>query len=493
MAADSEGSPAISSSIPRTNLAVRRTLVCALATAACFHIALLVPYAAYAILGFFIGLIQLARMNNARHAFSWGIALGWMIYVPHLAFFWKVFVLGGTTDTAKIIGAIVVFALWTVLPIWLGLFLGLAAWLRRWSPPILWIWLIPAVWTGIEYFRGELYPLKFSWLSAGYMFAQSPWMIPLGVLGMYGVGFALLLLATVTVWGWKRSRVGTGLLLVGALYALVFLGSVFAARADVPKPGLVRLPIGGVQLEGASNQEILKYLDRLISEYPETELCVLSEYTFQGPVPKPIRAWCREHKRYLVAGGKDLLDSTNFYNTVFVVGPDGQEVFKQAKSVPIQFFRDGLPASEQRVWHAPWGILGFCICYDLGYTRVTDELVKQGAQAIIAPTMDVADWGGYQHRLHARVAPIRAAEYGIPIFRLTSSGISQQVFASGKVQASRPFPGQGAILAATLDLNGNGSRPLDRWFAPACVWVTGITAFVAILASLGRERRSWRA
>ncbi len=46
-------------------------------------------------------------------------------------------------------------------------------------------------------------------------------------------------------------------------------------------------------------------------------------------------------------------------------------VFKQAKSVPIEFFQDGRPAAEQRLWHSPWGNLGICICYDLSYSRVT--------------------------------------------------------------------------------------------------------------------------
>ena len=53
--------------------------------------------------------------------------------------------------------------------------------------------------------------------------------------------------------------------------------------------------------------------------------------------------------------------------------------------------------------------------------------------------MDVADWGRHQHELHARVAPVRAAEYGIPIFRLASSGISQGVNRPGRFNPARRF------------------------------------------------------
>ena len=132
----------------------------------------------------------------------------------------------------------------------------------------------------------------------------------------------------------------------------------------------------------------------------------------------------------------------NFYNTAFVVGPDGTVVFRQVKTVPIQFLKDGLPAPEQKLWDSPWGKIGICICYDLSYTRVTDRLVRLGAQALIVPTMDMMEWGEAQHKLHARVAPVRAAEYGIPIFRLASSGISQCVDRTGRVHGYRSLPGR---------------------------------------------------
>jgi apolipoprotein N-acyltransferase len=83
--------------------------------------------------------------------------------------------------------------------------------------------------------------------------------------------------------------------------------------------------------------------------------------------------------------------------------------------------------------------------------------------------MDVADWGKRQHELHARVGPVRAAEYQVPIFRLASSGISQAIGASGTLLASAPFPGQGSMLFANLPLRGSGRVPYDRWLALVCV------------------------
>ena len=122
---------------------------------------------------------------------------------------------------------------------------------------------------------------------------------------------------------------------------------------------------------------------------------------------------------------------------------------------------------------------------------MTDELVRQGAQMLIVPTMDVADWGRHQHELHARVAPVRAAEYRIPIFRVASSGISQGVNQRGAVQSQAPFPGEGEMLFFGVNLSSGrrGSLPLDRWLAPFCVVVTGGFAVWLVVNSY-QERKN---
>ena len=229
--------------------------------------------------------------------------------------------------------------------------------------------------------------------------------------------------------------------------------------------------------------DIISNLNRIVANKTTTELVVLSEYTLDGEVPDKIKQWCRKNQKYLVIGGKDPAPKANFYNTAYVVGPKGDIIFRQVKSVPIQFFKDGLPAPEQNIWNSPWGAIGICVCYDFSYTRVTDKLVRLGAQALVVPTMDVTDWGLRQHRLHSRVAPVRSAEYGIPAIRVASSGISQITDRSGNVTSSGGFPGQGDIISGQLTLGAGGSIPWDRWLA----WIAcGITAFVMLFLCLRR-------
>ncbi len=431
---------------------------------ACFHAAytsIRFPAAGLLIFGYAFGLVKLTDQSSVRRAFCFGLAAGFLCYAPQLFFFWRIF------NAAAIV-------LWLVLAFWVGLFAAIVCGcIRRWGK-IKTAWLIPFIWTGIEYFRSELYYLKFSWLNVGYALSHFS-ILSFNFWGMYGIGF--LAFAIAAMFFSLRSRIAVPIILSIA-GILLFFSAITWAEPLRPKISLV-----GVQMEFPPEAILPKILDQALAKNTNAPIFVLSEYTLDGPVPDSLKNWCREHSRFLVVGGKDYVTNDVYYNTAFVVGTNGEIVFKQAKSVPIQFFHDGLPAPEQKVWNSPWGKIGICVCYDLSYTRVTDELVWQGAQLLIVPTMDVEDWGRHQHELHSRVAPVRAAEYGIPIFRVASSGISQAVTGGGFVVAQTAIPGIGEIFSAQLRLPMRGALPLDRYLAPLCVGVTGIVTILLLLLS----------
>jgi apolipoprotein N-acyltransferase len=449
-------------------------LVWTVVGAVSFHAAYAWAGASYAIVVYLFALVQLARAGTSRKAYYCGLAVGLAIAVGRLDFFWRIFSAGAV-------------GLWYVYAFWVGLFVALAgACLRRFGSPRGWL-LIPFLWTGLEYFRSELYYLRFSWLNPGYTFGVAPWMAPLGRMGMYGTGYVLVCIACGAAFLWPKSRVRAVALLAAGAGGIWLWGLVGGAQ-ERPVTGTVH--VAGVQMECPSEREVLLGLEELVRNHPEAELIVLSECTFTEPVPAKVKDWCRKSRRYLVVGGQDPAAGNKYYNTAFVIGPDGEVVFRQVKCVPIQFFKDGLPAAEQRLWDSPWGKMGLCICYDLSYTRVTDRLVRLGALALIVPTMDNLGWGCRQHELHARVAPVRAAEYGLPIFRVASSGISQWVDRSGRVVAAAPCPGVGETVSGTLELRGPGGLPLDRRLAPVSTLVAGAT--LCWLGALALVRRCAR-
>jgi apolipoprotein N-acyltransferase len=398
---------------------------------------------------------RLAWVKSSRVAFYVGLAIGFTIASIHLQF------MRGLFGPASI-------GLWAIFGIWIAFYLLLARIVvGRW-PRYGALW-IPVLWMGFEYFRSELYYLRFAWLTPGFALSHAEW-VKFAALGTYGFSFAVLS-ALAVLQAFKRDRPG----IMAAFLFLAFVpGSLGTTTAEGPF-------IVGIQLEGASEQEVLDAIDRALRDCPDLDIVTLSEYAFDDEIPTSVRSWCREHGKYLVAGGKELLDgSGRFIDTVFVVSPAGEVLFQQGKSVPVQFFNDGLPAREQTVWESPWGKIGIAICYDLSYSRVIDRLVEAGAQALIIPTMDAQDWGEAEHRLHARTAPVRAREYGIPIFRLASSGISQLVDARGRVVASTNFPGQGERLEGRPTMGAAGRLPIDRYIAvPAVVAAVGLLVYLA--------------
>jgi apolipoprotein N-acyltransferase len=471
-------SPAIRSALPGpfSPISAWRALAWVAGGVAAFHLAYSSARLSGLVIAYLFALIQLARVRSGRQAFYFGLAAGLLCAAPQLNCFWVLF---GPSAVA----------LWLVLGFWLGLFVVLARLCFVRFGDIRGALAVPFLWMGLEYFRSELYYLRFSWLNIGYAFSGSTLTPLFHWSGMYGLGFlAAGFAVALSVLRPAPARLaGLGLALV--------IGVLLPGYSPVPKtalPGGKGIRVAGVQLEFPIEAEVIAALDDIIKTDPQAELLLLSEYTFDGPIPEKVSAWCRDHQRYLVAGGKAPAGISNFFDTAFVAGPGGEIVFQQVKSVPVQFLKDGLPAAEQRLWDSPWGRIGICICYDLSYTRVTDRLIRLGAQAILVPTMDVVDWGRHEHELHARVARVRAAEYGVPIFRVASSGLSQLVEGSGRERAGLDFPGQHQIISGTMIPASAAALPLDRWLAPIATGLTGLLLGWFLITSRKRGNPSPR-
>ena len=445
---------------------LKKTLFYSFAAALCyllpsFHHSLLFTLPLY-----FYFLLRISENQSLKAAFYCGLLTGFIVSGVHLRFFTNIFSQAAIT-------------LWLIIAVWTASFTVLSSYLRRKLSLKQFTFVAPLLYFLLEYTNCELYPLKFSWLSAGYLFHESSLKFLLPVTGIYGLSLILF-------WGVSFSTLSQyQFKILTAISLLIFGASIIKST---PTVGSNKGPlITGIQMEFPDEQVVFTELDKALKAHPETDLFMLSEYTFLEGIPDEAYQWCRNNNKYLLAGAKiyleDQQEKTLFNNCAIVINPQGKLEFSQTKSVPIQFFSDGLPAIEQKLWHSPWGKIGLCICYDLSYTRVIDNLVELGAEALLVPTMDVIDWGLNQHQLHSRVAPIRAAEYGLPIFKVSSSGFSQSVNSRGLIIASAPYPGQNEIISSRLNIKEQGSRPLDRWlFFPALIF------FIFCLLSTFRKK-----
>ena len=433
----------------------KRALWTALVGVASFHLAFSSQSLSFLLLPYLWSLYELRLLPTRRLAFYSGLGIGFACFGPQLLFFWRIF-------------SVSAVALWLIIAFWIGLFAVVSreCAVRFGSRNA--ALLAPWLWMGFDYFRGELYFLRFSWFSPGFAFTDTPNASAVFSVGTYGIGwFLMTVVAANSTLSIQRSRRFIWI----AIAALALVVNLPKSPSAPPMDSGLVLEVAGVQLEFPSQKEVLAALNALDKKHSNAQLIVLSEYTFDGPVPDEVKRWCKDHGKYLMAGGKDRVGE-DFYNTAFVVGPDGEICFKQGKSVPIQFFKDGLPARTLQLWDSPWGKIGVCVCYDLSYRRVVDRLVKLGAAAIVSPMMDLEDWGARQHFLHSWVPPVRAAEYRVPVFRVGSSGISQIVERNGQVVAVAPFPGRKEMIAGKLILGPAGRLPLDHWLGPLAVFVT---------------------
>lgn len=430
-----------------------------------FHAALWWPaVAGWLVILSLVFLLRLRRAATVRRAFYGGLLVGLGIMGPQLSFFMNIF-----GPAAAV--------LWFMLAIWFAIFVAVGKLVERRFGRQWGVATAPVLWLGLEFTRCEVWPLKFAWLTPGFVLPAEWWAGSFHVLGIYGVG-ALLVYAAAWVADTSRGAIKW---VLPAVLPLGLMG-LPAARTEAGKGQ--KLAIAGIQREDPLPQQVIEDLDAALKLSPLAGIFVLSEYTYQSPPPPELLEWCRKNARHVLVGGVQVYSGEHIedktYNMAFVVGPDGKVVHNQAKSVPIQFMHDGLPARRQRVWDGPLGRIGIGICYDMNYVRVMDRLIAKDAEMLVIPAMDVMSWGENAHRLSAQLAAVRAAEYGVPLFRVASSGFSRIALPNGKISQEVGVPEQGGIIHGEVTLAGKGRRPLDRWLAWPCVFLTlGLMLFLA--------------
>jgi apolipoprotein N-acyltransferase len=448
----------------------RQWMVEVLLSAGLFQAALLFPQAAgWLVTLSLVFLLRLRRAATVRRAFYGGLLVGFGIMAPQLGFFFRIF-------------GPLALSLWLILAVWFAVFVAVGKLVERRFGREWGVVAAPVLWLGLEFLRCEVGPLKFSWLTPGFVLPAETYAGAFHWLGVYGVG-ALLVYAAAWVADTSRGPVKW------VLPAVLPFGLMGIPHAQPTASGN-SISIAGVQREDPAANEVIEDLDTALKQAPGAHLFVLSEYTYQTPPPPDLLKWCRRNARHVLVGGIETIQSEHLddrvYNMAYLVGPGGEVIHKQAKSVPIQFMNDGLPARRQRVWNGPHAKIGIAICYDMNYARVMDGLIRKEAELLIIPAMDVISWGETAHRLSAQLAAVRAAEYGVPLFRLASSGYSRIALPNGRVMAETGVPGQGEIIHGEVLVSGKGRRPLDRWLAWPCA---GITAGLVIFLMIDEFRR----
>lgn len=412
--------------------------------------------------------------------------------------------------------AILVTAL---LVAYLSLFPALFAWLvrrasREW--PVMWLGLVPLLWTATEYLRATLFT-GFPWCLLGY--SQQPLLPVVQVASLGGIYAVSALVATgaVLAVAVSQRRLGWGCAAVALIAGAIVWGrhevSRFPEAGRTIRVGLVQPcapPIiqGVEEAEGAMDRHIL--LTRRLGGvdlvvWPENSLLRdVSRFAyFRDNVGDAAR---RVRSPILVNSIED--DGFQVYNSAILVTPrnpsypryDKMHLVPFGEYVPIRrvlFFAgkmlrevsDFSPGRRRVLFSAAGARFATAICYEVIYPAEVAAFVRDSAEFLVTQSND--GWYGntvmpYQHQAMATVRAIENRRY---LIRATNSGISSIVDPGGRIIAISGIDDPTTLVA---DIRPSSQLSLytrhGDVFAIVCLIAAGLTIVRPVWVALKRER-----
>ncbi|WP_449067352.1 apolipoprotein N-acyltransferase [Prosthecobacter sp.] len=406
-------------------------------------------------------LMALLRGRTPRGAFCLGMAWGMLAFGTGLSWMWLLF---GPLSPA----------LWAVLAFFPALFGGLVAQAERRGLSGGWQALFMALaWTGTEFVRCELMPLRFPWLHLG--LGLEPWPL-VSWIGVYGLGF---------VAAWVVAALATRRL---QLAALLMGGALLAWLMEVRWVKEPELAVTTIQAETAP---LKTYLELSRKAPVGTRLIVWPEYAVSKDVRlsaagelTAIQDLATSAGALIVFGTQTRKGGAKWQNTALTV-TDGRIVGEHGKNHTVHLFDDGergpaaaafdITLGDGRTRPPFHGKMATPICFDCDFHDVVRRMVLDGAQFLAVPSMDAASWSARQHIQHAQLFRVRAAENRRCMVVAASSGVSQIIDQSGRATASLDAMRQGI-------LNGHISPSTNLTLFTRWGWLTPWMALGALAA-----------
>ena len=408
----------------------------------------------------------LAALNNAtpRQAFYLGLLHGILTFAGTLTWMWIIF------SSATI-------SLWAILGIFTALFGLFVAKRKTFSP-----FIIAILWTGIEYYRCELFYLSFPWITPGTGFPPN-WFTPL--IGVYGVSF-LIILANGFLLG-ERRRAVLGISTLAALFiATASFSKISVSASDIP--------VTLIQIE-TPNPDTYLYATQ---DLPKSNgPIVWPEYAY-GIYPSPFKkdhdaliALLKNDNRILVTGGKVPIDQEEgiWENSAFTFGP-ADLLGVHVKNHPVHLFNDGEKGQHAKAIDTPYGRIGTPICFDCDFQDVIRKMTKDGAEYFLIPSMDAKKWTARQHEQHGQLFRHRAAENGRSLAVCSSSGVTQIIDPHGHVRDRLPTMTEEVLTGHVTPQSHRTVFQLAGWlFGPTTLIIT-IGAILVTLRPKGANQLS---
>lgn len=484
-----------------------------------------------------VPLLYAVRGATARRAALCGLVCGLVHFTALL--YWIVIVLGKYGGLPWFIAVPALLLLALYMSVYLALFTLLARFILLMFPAAVSLFLLPALWVGIDWLRSVLFT-GFPWMDLGYGLYAIPRCIQIAdLVGHYGVTFgvvlvnvSLMLMAAVVL----ASRGSLSRVLPILIPTLLVLGAAAAyseirlagIQRTITGPGASRVIVGIVQgnidqgLKWSPDQQektVEKYLaeTRLLFSSGQPSLVVWPEtalpfYPPANNLMLPLGELVAENNFALLTGAPwyEIIDrekkKVNYYNGALLLRPDGRFGGKYFKShlvpfgeyVPLKeylFFLEPLveavgdfsrgtidrPLTWQRVR------AGVLICYESVFSDLARDWVLAGANMLVNLTNDA--WYGKssapQHSLAMSV--LRAVETRRSLIRSANTGISAFIAPTGAiVRQSEIFVPWAKTSPVVLSSELTFWTRCGYWFAPVCL---AIGLLGGLAAGLGRRSK----
>jgi len=397
-------------------------------------------------------LLLLATTNTApRRAFYLGLLQGTVGYGATLSWLFHIF------GRAAI-------PLFGIIALFTALFcLALNFLEKRISSPGLKVLLAATLWTAIEFYRAELFFLRFPWITPGAALGPT-FLSPL--LGVYAATF----LVVATSAGFLHRRTAP----LACFMALCVIGLGFFRPGLVEPDPKASLTVTVLQDEDCMLPSYVLLTRTAHKEAPD--LIVWPECSLPYDVRQHDRDFavltnlCAQMNAVLVLGTRTVVGAgdRDWYNTALTLDKHGT-LGEYYKARPVHFFNDGIAGRNFAPIHTRLGAMGTPICFDCDYSDVARKIVARGAEYFAVPSFDAESWSANQHLQHALLFRLRAAENARWFACAASSGVSQFIDPHGNVRTSLP-----PMKSGTLTYRIGKSRNMtffDRvgWLFP---WLT---------------------
>ncbi|MDT8363718.1 MAG: apolipoprotein N-acyltransferase [Nitrosomonas sp.] len=352
-----------------------------------------------------------------------------------------------------------------LLCIYLSLFPGLAAGIASFTAlrkPLIWPWMIAALWTLSEWLRGVLFT-GFPWLAVGYSQAPAgPLAGFASMVGVYGVSFLLVLTASgFACWQEQWRNWKFGVLLIAVWLAGWGLQQISWVT---PSGEPVRVSL----LQGNISQDLKWRSDHTLTSlqtYTEliqassSQLIITPEISFplfREELPALYWSILGDHARsnqgdVLIGMAERRNTNGEYYNTMFSLGSSPEQAYRkhhlvpfgeyiplkqvfgriiEVLKIPLSDFSRG--SKDQRPMQLAGKQVAINICYEDVFG---EEIISQLPEAELLVNVSNDAWfgrsiGPWQH---LQISQMRAQETGRYMLRATNTGVTAIINERGRV------------------------------------------------------------